>query len=338
MRTFVATPERLIVDELSATLGRPVAPERIGGYLGRSEVFALPDEGAVLKIYHDNAALKSRREVDTLEMLRHSELPVPTLLLQGHFSDGEPWVLMSLLPGFVLEAHEQEIAPSDTMELFGRMGGLLAAFHSVPIRWEAGHPAFSDPLGLPARRYAAYRAHVLARSDADHALYVEAAGRMIALESRIVPIREPVMVHRDFCRRNILVHRDERSAWEISGLIDFERSLPGDPMEDIALLAFKEFLGSVDVRDQVLRAYTAVRDLPNDADDRLAYHLYGLFFEIAKWASVDDPEYYHRSMRALARLLDGDPTLSARPAEAVASATGVSREGMRTEDRFESAG
>jgi aminoglycoside phosphotransferase (APT) family kinase protein len=309
VRTFVATPESLIVKELSASVGRAVRVERIGGYLGRSEVFAVPGERAVLKVYHDNAAIKRRREADALGLLQNSGLPVPGLLSEGSFSDGELWVLMTFLPGDVMESCEGMIAQPEMAALFAAMGEMLASVHSIPVAQSVDPEAPADPLDNPGRRYAAYRAHVTA-AGADNAIFGEAAARMVDLERELAPLERRAFVHRDFCRRNILVRRDAANAWEVSGLIDFERSRPGDPMEDIALLAFKEFLDAPELQRAFIDAYASKHGLPEDAGDRLAYHLLGLFFEIAKWARLDDPEYYGRSLRALERLLEGDPAFS----------------------------
>ena len=283
-------------------LGAPVSVAKIGGYLGRSEVFAVDEARGVLKVFHDNAARKKAREMEALLLLDGEGLPIPHFLGEGIFSDGEPWILMSHLPGGVMEDRMREMDAPEVPGLFAAMGSLLASVHRLDDA-----AVSSLPRQLPPReRYATYRAHVLAGPAGTPGVYAEAAERMAELEEMAGDGEPELFVHGDFGPRNILVEHDG-NGWGITGLIDFERAHPGDPIEDFAMLAFKEFIDQPERRRAFLRAYREVRPLGENAPERLAYHLFGLFFEIAKWAYNDDRAYYERSTLALERLLAGDP-------------------------------
>ncbi|MBI3902450.1 MAG: phosphotransferase [Nitrosomonadales bacterium] len=106
--------------------------------------------------------------------------------------------------------------------------------------------------------------------------------------------------------RNILIEQSG-GHWQISGLVDFERSKIGDPVEDFAMVIFNKELLAQETRTKAFfNGYLSQAPLPNLFDQRLAYHSVGLFLEIACWAFVKDHPYYERAIATLKMVLSGD--------------------------------
>ena len=170
-----------------------------------------------------------------------SELPVPRVLACDATRALCPmdFAVFSWLPGTVADRHWE---PNQQRRLATVMGKLLRQLHSVP----AGEMV--DPTdGLEA--CADWRKSVLSRAVRG----LERRGDVIAeeLASRIRGILSqyagllpesvrPCLLHRDFKPRNILVQRDAAPAaddewpFAVSGIIDFEWAMLGDPLLDVA--------------------------------------------------------------------------------------------------------
>jgi aminoglycoside phosphotransferase (APT) family kinase protein len=297
VRHFAHTSTHTIVSELSHRLGHPITTRRLGGSLGRHEVFRLHPDRSVIKVFHHNAAVSCAREASAYTLLHTSGLPVPQLLDRGVFADGTPWIRMSELRGTPLETC-QAMPDHDLLRLFATMGELLALLHTFPL------PPVPD-LHRTKRVQETYRSYQQAVCSArrpEHTLFQQADEHMRRLEAFLPPPDLVCMVHRDFSRRNILA-TCENERWIITGLIDFEKVCIGDIMEDMAKVAFKEFVDQPDRKQRFLEAYCATNPLPACASERLSYHLYGLLFEIALWAYEDDPPYYQQAVNTLIRLV-----------------------------------
>lgn len=297
VRQFARTSTYTIVSELSRRLGHPVTIRRLGGYLGRHEVFSLHPDRSVIKVFYHDATLSCAREASAYTLLHNSGLPVPQLLDQGVFADGTPWIRMSALMGMPLDTC-QAIPDHDFLRLFADMGELLARLHTFPLP-SVPHLKRTK---LVQDTYRSYQQAVCNTRRPEHKLFQQAAENMKRLEAFLPPPDIVCIVHRDFSRRNTLATCDH-DRWMMTGLIDFEKACLGDIMEDMAKVAFKEFVDQPARKRMFLEAYCAINPLPTCASERLSYHLYGLLFEIALWAYEDDPPYYRQAVNTLIRLV-----------------------------------
>lgn len=299
-RKFSVTDERLLCNELSLRWGRPIELRDLGGYLGRNQIFEVGDREGVIKLFHNEPELRSRREIETYSVLSNRGLPIPKFRDFGKLPDGTPWIYLSYSPGVLLESVDSCWDAPTRGAIYREVGALLAAIHNVPaqdsmvLRFKTAHIRFTEAAES-----------VLQREFPEHELFVAVSEQIAELEP-VVPARIGCLVHRDACARNILV--DGRGeTWQTTALIDFELALIGDPMEDLAKLAFKEFDRIPESRAAILEAYAAQR--PFDGDDSRRFILYLLYlgFEIAHWAMDDDPTFFQQVVSMLRRVLDKDP-------------------------------
>lgn len=178
----------------------------------------------------------------------------------------------SLTPGPAtapaLEALGASVARLHT---FGcRRFGLLDPASLDSERPPAGvHPTWSDYLLLNLDDHVAAchatGALTSAEAAATRAAFVEAEVLLAAAPS--------VLLHGDLSNRNVLVERGR-----IGTLLDWEDSLAGDPVFDIA--GWGSFVGNHQRRDIFLEGYRTVATLPTDFE--LRYWLYYLRIMLAK--------------------------------------------------------
>lgn len=299
-RTFPVTDEKLLRNELSQRWARPVELRDLGGYLGRNQIFEVRDRAGVVKLFHNDPETRCRREVGAYTVLHGHGLPLAELRDRGTLSDGTPWIYLSYAPGVLLESVDTCWDAPTRSALYRDVGALIAAIHNVPIqdpkalRFKNAHIRFTEAAKL-----------VLQRNFPERDLFVAAASRIAELEA-VLPPRAGCLVHRDACARNILVEK-RGEKWETTALIDFELAHIGDPMEDLAKIAFKEFDRIPESRAAVLGAYAARRPFVDGDSTRFTLHLLYLGFEIACWAMDDDRPFYEEVVVMLRRVLDKDP-------------------------------
>ncbi|RZU75662.1 fructosamine-3-kinase [Micromonospora kangleipakensis] len=244
-------------------------------------------------------------------------VPVPPLLHHGSDPELGDWLLTGLLAGRTL--HDLAEAGVDTRRARAEFGAALAALHRVTgdrygydgdraggATWRAAFTAMLDdlladaadwrvPLPVPARRIrelVGRHAHVL---DA---------------------VRRPALLHFDGWAGNVLAVPGADGAPRLSGLVDGERHLHGDPLLDlVSPLLFRRTEDEPD--DPFLRGYRMVTPYPLDAGARRRLGLYRLHLYLLM--TVEMPS---RGMTAgshpgrvarLAELLDRELADLARP-------------------------
>lgn len=129
-------------------------------------------------------------------------------------------------------------------ELAERLARELARIHAI----RPGHPGLADfpmPKGDPARfLIGSYRAVLDGAREAHPALEWGLAW----LEERAGPTPEVVLCHRDFRTGNYLVDPDRPEAGGLSGILDWEFSGWGDPMEDLGFFCSRSWRFGADDR------------------------------------------------------------------------------------------
>lgn len=299
-RKFPTTDKYLLRSDLTQRWGRPVELRDLGGYLGRNQVFAVRDGEGIVKLFHNEAEIRCRREIEAYSLLNTRGLPIPQLRDFGTLPDGTPWIYLSYSSGVLLESVDTYWDAPTRSALYREVGALLAAIHNVSVqdaralRFKSAHTRFTEAAQV-----------VLQRTFAEHGLFVAVSEQIAKLEAAL-PLRAGCFVHRDASARNILVEK-RRDLWQIAALIDFEMALIGDPMEDLAKIAFKDFDRIPESRAAILDAYAAHRPFVDEDSRRFSLCLFYLGFEIARWAMDDDPPFYQQVVVMLGRVLDNDP-------------------------------
>ena len=163
-------------------------------------------------------------------------LPVPEVLHHGtdrRWCDGD-WLLMSLLPGTPLSA--LAAGPRDA-GVRRELGAALARVHTLE------GPEFGYP-GEGRRRASSWRAAYLGivddlLADAERlgwTLPVSAAEVRQAVSAAadvLDQVRRPALVHFDLWDGNVLAAPDRTGGLRLTGLVDGERCLYGDPLVDL---------------------------------------------------------------------------------------------------------
>ncbi|MFC0003825.1 phosphotransferase [Micromonospora siamensis] len=203
-------------------------------------------------------------------------VPVPALLHHGHHPELGDWLLTARLPGRTL--WELTRAGADVGPLRAEFGRALAALHAVTgdrygydggraaaPTWRGAYPAMVDDLLADA-------------ADWDVPLPVPAARirELVARHAAVLDaVRRPALLHFDGWAGNVLAVDGPDGVPRLSGLVDGERHLWGDPLVDlVSPLLFRRAEDEPD--DPLVRAYRAASPFPLDAPARRRLGLYRL--------------------------------------------------------------
>ena len=273
-------------------------------YMDRCRTVAVRND-RVVKVYLSDPELACAREVSALEGLAGGPLPVPELLATGRLAGGLPWVLMTRLPGSALDDVRGCVDHENGEELAATMGQMLALLHGhtqVPgetidvLQYRLDRsllvPSASEG-GAPPALLAAIEEELERCEDSLEAASSEAAS----------------LVHRDYSARNVLVHR-EGPRYVVSGIIDYEKSRRGDPMEDFGPLALHHFWAK-NWKCRFLEGYG--RDLTAAQRDRFRYHALLLTLRGMAWASTGDASYFAKLETFASALLCDDRAFDLSP-------------------------
>jgi len=187
----------------------------------------------VVRMYRrDPAAM--RKEIALLERLT-GDVPVPALLSSGDDERAGPFVIYRYVPGVTLRELKQTgdrvvlaqaaFATGYALATLGRH----ARVAGTPFR--AGDPALASATTLPGFLQACAADDVFGRSAGPRA--AERLREAVALwhGQLLGLLAEPVLIHGDFSRSNVIVRCDERPL--VAAIIDWEFACGGSPLFDI---------------------------------------------------------------------------------------------------------
>jgi hygromycin-B 7''-O-kinase len=229
------------VDLLQAGLVlRPLWPDvavtavvpRSGGQL--SPVFELraADRVAIVKVYDEKWRWKQAKEAHVYRLLAaHGVAPVPTVLrVEPDIAViGRAFTVMTRLPGTPLS----QTAVDDPADVYRQLGRLLAAIHAI------AQPAFGyvtthvlDPVPdnttYMGRQFARKLREFLELRGSPR-LHDRVQSYVAAHSDLFSRCVAPVLCHNDVDEGNVLVEDGK-----ITGLVDVENALAGDPWLDLA--------------------------------------------------------------------------------------------------------
>ena len=242
------------------------------------------DRAVILKVYADAPAWKLGKEV--FVAARYAALaPAPEWLRIDETRTllSRRYALISRLPGASLR---ERFGRDGSEALFREMGALLKRLHEVVM------PTFGYLLdGDVAKAFASnsdwmaasfetkYRDFRAWGGDADLGRRVEAFvdDRFAALEE----CEQPVLCHNDFHPGNVLADRDGEGLWRLSGLVDFENAVAGDPLFDLVKALDYTAHECAAGRDPLAAGYGAL-DRPGAEDALLLYRIFHKL-ELLNW-------------------------------------------------------
>ena len=199
-------------------------------------------KAVVLKLYPESLHWKMQKEVLVYDLLRGRDLdvPVPSLLSADDSKQfvAQNFVVLTKLEGQLVSALDDRLTDDDRLAIGRQVGALLARLHKILFD-EFGYVG-TDGIVDPHPSNLAYMSFQFEKKLRE---FRELGGDPEVERS----IERYVEDRRDLfaaCERAVFCHNDCHSAnllvlpadggWRVSGLLDFENVLAGDPLLDLA--------------------------------------------------------------------------------------------------------
>ncbi|MGW7443352.1 phosphotransferase family protein [Kitasatospora sp. NPDC054795] len=217
---------------------------------GSVPVYAVGD-ALVLKLFPAVSARDGIVEERVLTRLDGAlPIPTPTVHEAGEYVNGWRHVLMSRLPGEGLAPAWPRIPQADRERIARRCGEALAALHALDPEPLADVLGPGDWPAFLARRAAGavdrQRERGLAREWLEQIPDFLAAAPLPAAPGRS-------LLHTEFMREHLLT--DPADGWRLTGLIDFEPAMIGDPAYDLVAVGLFTTRGDPHLLGHLLNAY-----------------------------------------------------------------------------------
>ena len=231
------------------------------------------DKKYVLKInVRDPDIPKLRREAVVMKKLLEVKLPVPELLVLDEDKDVLPYdfIIMGFLEGKEIHANWKNIKPSLKEKLCFEGGVLLSKIHQIDF------PKFGD-LQNGIGEYDTWIEYIFCRLNREmkscfdaqlfSKMQLQQMENIFSEKKEILEsVVEAKLVHADFHLGNLLFQEKE-----ISGILDFEWSLAGDPEWDL-----KDFFTFEGSSQPFMEGYQSQRTLSNFFNEKIdLYNLLG---------------------------------------------------------------
>ena len=222
-------------------------------------VFVGDKPPVVLKVYPDSLHWKMQKEVAVISLVQgRLSVPAPRILLADDSKRllDLNFVLMSRLPGSTLGSLESSLAGDQRVSAYRQIGRLLREFHRIPM--EAF--GYIGPRGIWTAHltngdYLSHQCDRKLKEFTDRGGSGDLARRVAAyFTTRMHMLHEcsdPVLCHNDLHAGNLLAEITDHGV-RLSGVLDFEGALAGDPLMDLAKALF--YLNAED-RNALLEGY-----------------------------------------------------------------------------------
>jgi aminoglycoside phosphotransferase (APT) family kinase protein len=243
-----------------------------------------PDQRVILKVYPDTFHWKMEKEVYVYSLLdRTAGLPTPSILGADDSKALLPqnYILMTMLKGQPLSQVAPSLSTLQLRELYFQIGTLLAKVHATTLdafgyittRVIASHATNEAYMRFQfQKKLAELEAHggipTLRRTVE---AYVARHGELLT------HAQTPVLCHDDYHEGNILVAK-EKTHWRVTGIIDMENAVAGDPLLDIAKTDYYAIKAHAAKREGFLAGYGR---LPVHWHERV--QLYKLYHALELW-------------------------------------------------------
>lgn len=247
-------------------------------------------------------------EVDTMRAVSaHTSLPVPGILAYREDSPHlpSPYVAMDHIEGVPLDKLLRGMPDDARWRVFHRLGLYTAELHvqSTPHFGAPTHPhtswsgAFTEMVCdvlLDARDI-----------GAELGINPDALERLVvALSGVLDEVQVPTLLHRDLWFGNIFV---DPETYDILGIIDWERSISGDPLMEF-VCALLEGVFASDGRDAFYSGYgrpTALSETERIRVDLYSVYLILLLIVEGYYRGYRNPEQEQRLQSTLSVLVSG---------------------------------
>jgi len=239
---------QMIVDRVVAGPTVAAIANMQGGAISALFEITFGDDHAplVLKVYPDDLHWKMRKEVTVSSLVQNTlTVPVPRILLADDTKSvlGLNFILMDKLHGDVLRYLKPSPNEQETSSVYRRIGQVLRELHRITMT------AFGyiGPDGVWTPHSSNY-VYMSLQFEKKLREFTERGGppatteRIAAfVDARDHLFREctiPLLCHNDLHSENVLVTRD--GSLRVTGVVDFEGALAGDPLMDVAKALYYE--------------------------------------------------------------------------------------------------
>jgi aminoglycoside phosphotransferase (APT) family kinase protein len=237
----------------------------------------------VLKVYPDELHWKMQKEITVIGLIQDRlSLPVPRILFADSSKRllGLNFTLMTKLDGSILGQMESTLPLAQRLSAHAQIGRLLREFHRIPMQafgyigpkgiWTA-HP--TNRLYL-THQFQSKLAEFTERGG-DAGLAGQVAKALAGRTELLDACRQAVLCHNDLHAGNLLA-AVTNGALRLTGVLDFEGALAGDPLMDVAKALY--YLDA-ESRRALLQGYGAIeREHGSQTLD-----LYHLYFVLELW-------------------------------------------------------
>ncbi len=241
--------------------------------------FIVNDDRVIRFNTFDTTAPKFETERVAYDLLAGSRLPVPSVIVLDASRRIVPYdfIILTRLPGANLAESWRELAPAQVHDLALEAGRCLARLHAITF------PAFGKLREHDAPRFHSwpdyfndYARRYLSEAEQygllNYSLNTRLEHVLDRSQSLLTRVTRGILVHSDYHYENILQH-----AGRLTGILDFEWALSGDPVYDFM---------SADVREEQIpgseaafrAGYHSLRSFDLEHERRLA--LYRLFLRL----------------------------------------------------------
>lgn len=237
----------------------------------------------VLKVYPDSLQWKMQKEATVLSLVQDRlSVPVPHLLLADDSKRllDLNFILMTRLEGAILGRLEPTLASRQLASAYNQIGRLLREFHRIPM--DAFGYIGANGIQTPHASNQAYLTFQFDRKlkefrdrGGDGSL-AQRVARYAADQAHLLnACTGPVLCHNDLHAGNLLADTTEEAV-RLTGVLDFEGALAGDPLMDVAKALY--YLGE-DTENALLEGYgdTGRQHWSETLD------LYHLYFVLELW-------------------------------------------------------
>jgi aminoglycoside phosphotransferase (APT) family kinase protein len=237
-----------IVDEAVSDRVVTAVSRLYGGEIAAIHEIAFTDPAhrpLVLKIYPDELRWKLQKEVAVISLIQDRlSVPAPRILFSDDTKRLLPlgFTLMTKLDGAGLGQLEKGLSPEQRAAAYRQIGQLLREFHRIPMEafgyigpagiWTA-HSTNQDYLTAQFQR----KLKEFTGRGGETRLAERVARHVAEREQLLKGCSQAVLCHNDLHAGNVLATiRDEEV--RLTGVLDFEGALAGDPLMDVAKALF----------------------------------------------------------------------------------------------------
>jgi aminoglycoside phosphotransferase (APT) family kinase protein len=277
-----------IVDRLGA--GQTVAQisKLQGGAIGAIYEIGLMDGALslVLKLYPESLHWKMQKEVNVCALLSgRLGVPVPRVLVADDTKSviGPNFVLMNKLDGAVLRTLEPALSDTELFSAYSQIGQVLRKIHGISMQ----SFGYIGPNGVWTA-HASNRAYMSLQFETKLTEFVERGGNpALGDRLRAIVVERTYLLdactgarlcHYDFHSGNVLAESNGGTL-RLSGILDFESAIAGDPLMDIAKALYYFTPEDEPKKAGLLAGYGAI----DRGDWQETHDLYRLYATLELW-------------------------------------------------------